>query len=84
LTDFYKKFSDTKFHPNPSTGSRADSCCLTDRRTDEQDKANRSFLRHANATKDAVFLKGKRASSLSRLNISRFWIFKWCHSAWSQ
>jgi len=47
----FEKSSNTKFHWNPSSGSRAVPCG----RTDRQDVANSSFFRNfANAPKNGV------------------------------
>jgi len=38
-----KKYPNTKFHDNPSSGSRVVSCVRTDRLTDRHDKDNNRF-----------------------------------------
>jgi len=44
LADFQKKSSNTKFHGNPSSGSKDVQCGQAGRQTDRHDKANGCFL----------------------------------------
>ena len=44
-----EKYSDIKFHENPSSGSRVVPCGRTDGRTDRHDEANSRFPNLANA-----------------------------------
>jgi len=41
---FFEKYSNIKFHENPSSGSRVVSCGQMDGQTDRHGEANSSFL----------------------------------------
>jgi len=43
LDSFFRKYSNTKFHENLSSGSRVVPCGRTDRRTDRHDEDNSRF-----------------------------------------
>jgi len=43
LRHFLEKYSDIKFHENPSSGSRVVLCCWTGRRTYIHDEGNGRF-----------------------------------------
>jgi len=40
---FFERYSNTKRHENPSSGSRVVPCGLTDGRMDKHDEVNTSF-----------------------------------------
>jgi len=72
----FEKFSGTKFHENPSSGSRVVPCGRRDKQTDRHDEAKSPFFRFANATKNGPQEVTARGNGLNLLAECRCrWFF---------
>jgi hypothetical protein len=71
----------TKFHENPSSGSRVVSCGRTDRRTTDMSKLIVAFRTFANALKNSyVFLASNEAGleiNAEKRTLSSFPVVEW-------